>query len=59
MLLSFDKCSVAALTVPIYKSVEGTLKEKTRFFHLNFVFNYRCVTAHLSFVCKQIPRDSQ
>ena len=48
MLLSFNKCSISAVTVPVYHSVEETLYEKTGIFHLNFILN--CSVCHRSFI---------
>ena len=47
MLFSLNKCSISALTAPIYQSVEETLLEKTLIFHLDSVLN--CSVCHRSF----------
>ena len=51
MLLSFNKCSIAALTAPIYQLVEETLYEKTQNFKSSLLL---CVSPIIyRFVCIQ------
>ena len=56
MLLSFNKCSISALTA--LTSVEETLKELEILTSTSFSFAV-CVTDHLSVCMYTIPRDSQ
>ena len=48
MLLSFNKCSISALTAPIYQSIEEMPQEKTRKSNLNFCVKF--TVCHRSFV---------
>ena len=61
MLLSFNDCSISALTAPVYQSVEETLLSSRKLdFFISIPFSIAvCVTDHLSVCMYKIPRDCQ
>ena len=60
MLLSFNKCSISALSAPIHQSVEETLYMRKCENLTSTSFSIAmCVIDHLSVCMYSMPRDSQ